>query len=290
MNTTPELSPDCRIWPDAQAMPNRDFTLAFPALWPLTGEDQIRLTVVSAKAGVTVTVSVRVVNQAGGVQRHVFTFQPGSTRAVQQQDFPIGDGSLCDVSVETPVGAPLYGQVYAMVQLIVGLGGEKQRVSTLTAGYVTQTTPIFGPTTTAAPPVDGPGALRVLVAAVPGAGADVSETVPVGARWELVSLRGILTAGAAVANRLVSLVLDDGANVFFQDTGGFSQVASTAATYCFAQGSSKLAVPTNTLVPGNAPNDNRLSAGFRIRTSTTGIQAADQWSLVIYEVREWLEL
>src|SRR5260370_6104942 len=269
--------------PGTQA--NRSFTQ-----YPLTGQDFLRMTLAGSLGGGTVTCSARTLNQVGQVQRHVFAAAPSSNRTVGTSDFNPGDGFLLDVTARVTGGAPIFGQVWCLLELVIGQTAQQQRTVTLAAGYVTANAPVFGPVATAISSLYGDGAIRSITGTVPAAGADISETVPTGARWELISLSAALTSAVAAANRIVALVLDDGANIYFRDAPGFTQVASLTDNYNFAEGQSKLQTPGAPIIMGNVPTNVRLLAGHRIRTVTTAIQGADQWTAPQYLVREWLEL
>lgn len=136
---------------------------------------------------------------------------------------------------------------------------------------------------------DGPGAglLRSIVGATPGAGADVSETVPAGVRWELLSFRLQVLASATVANRFTRITFDDGTATPFAEAAA-NAVACTASQTCvYAFGAGQPNVTGQVIYVAGTPVGMRLSPGFRIKSITTGIQAGDQISGVQYLVKEW---
>lgn len=119
--------------------------------------------------------------------------------------------------------------------------------------------------------------------AAPAAGAESITTVPAGEEWTLDSWAANLTTNATVANRVIQLIIDDGAgNNIFQTTGNVAQAASLQILY---QGDAG-ATENTTVRTGNPfnylqlefPLGMVLKAGWRIRTLTTNIQAGDQWS------------
>lgn len=275
---------------DRQAPPPAWQLWRSPGAYLLDGQEFVRLTVAASVAGVTIKAIVRTINPAGRVTRTQLEIAPSSTRATSTVLRAVGDGAIIDATIRVTAGTPLYGQAAAVLDIVQSNSGEQQPTGTLVGGYVTVSNPLFAPGAMQTAFVDGPGAVRVVVGSVPAAGADILETVPTGARWELVALTALLTTAVAVANRLVALTIDDGANVYFKDSPNFVQTASLTDTYSFADGQNKLATPSATAVVGNLPADGRLLAGHRIRTSTALIQAADQWTAPIYLVREWLEL
>lgn len=147
----------------------------------------------------------------------------------------------------------------------------------------TQTLLLYGRT-------DGPGLIRSITGAVPSAGAEISETAPAGSRWELLAFAFSLTTSATVANRAEVLTLDDGANVFWRVPMNVNQTAGATWNYVHAQG---FGSPTISQVLGMGamlPINNRLAAGYRIKTVTAAIQTGDQYTAPQYVVREWRDL
>jgi hypothetical protein len=133
---------------------------------------------------------------------------------------------------------------------------------------------------------DGPGFIRSVTGSTPAAGAEINEVVPAQRRWQLISLRAQLTSNATVANRFPGFSLDDGVNQYFATHSNVPQVASTIAGYIatpgnqfFNDGQNNFMLPFCSLVP--------LKAAFRIRTTTVGLQAGDQWAAPQYVVLEW---
>lgn len=118
----------------------------------------------------------------------------------------------------------------------------------------------------------------------PAAGAEISITVPAGQTWQLQDIDFTLTTSAAAGNRQVQLIIDDGVNELWRFLVTVTQAASLAYIYAFGGATSDAAVRAATGVnevlsemdlPGIT-----LGAGYRIRTSTVGIQAGDQYSAI----------
>jgi hypothetical protein len=255
----------------------------------LTGEDQLRVTVLNAAAAVRVQLSGRLLNTSGEIVPYSHDFLPSTDRSVATMTRSIGEGWLLEASVKTIAGAPLIGQCYAILSIVRGSTGNQVDLSTLGAGYVTAVQRLAWPGAGFQSSLDGGGALRSITGAVPAAGAEVSETVPTGARWELISFAALLTTSATVSNRSANHTLDDGANIYFRADSNLAHAASIALLYvlatCFTIPSSTNGLAYQKPLPPNI----RLGAGHRIRTQTTNLQAGDQWSAVQYLVREWIE-
>lgn len=129
--------------------------------------------------------------------------------------------------------------------------------------------------------------IRSVTGSTPAAGAEISETVPTNVRWKILVFHGRLTTSVAVANRIPTFTIDDGANILFRSPNSSTQAASLAQQYSASPG-------LNFLNDGNLltiipfPNEVFLATGFRIRTQTFSLQAADQWDQVQYLVQEWI--
>lgn len=202
------------------------------------------------------------------------------------QSFNLREGFLLAVSIvpSSQVGTGNY--LWASAGLRRLTQSLQSVYESLCQGYAYTIAPLSYPGSGCVIPSAGQPCIRVITGSAPAAGADISETVPTSARWQLLSLRASLTTAVAVANRQPKLTLDDGANRFYDTADGPAQAASLTWAYCFAPTGSP---PANSLtdVQINYDNAQMLESGFRIRTVTSAIQAADQWSAPVYCVREW---
>lgn len=252
----------------------------------VTGEDNLRLTV-NNSAAIVLRVRGRFLTLEGIVQAFEFPLTPIQDRSTTSADYRLGEGWLLNVSVVASSGTPLRGDCFASLRVIRGIGGATQDLGLLTAGYVTAPLPLLWPGFSATYPTEGPGDLRSVTGADPGAGAECSETVPTGARWRLLAWTATLVTDATVANREPVLVVDDGALVLFQAAAGLNHAASTTRAYSAAHGTARAAIATAQVV--NIPiADLILPAGARIRTLTSGIVAGDNWGAPQLLVEEWI--
>ena len=112
----------------------------------------------------------------------------------------------------------------------------------------------------------------------PVAGADFSATVPSGQHWIFRSLSIILTTAVAVANRAPTLVIDIGGNPMCVMPAVAVIVAASVVQLTWCAGANPL--NTNNVQSMGAPMEFRLGPTSRIRTVTSGLQAADQYSTV----------
>lgn len=262
----------------------------------LTGEDALRLSVLNGAAGVTVELTGRFlparVSDSEPIPRvgpFVHPLTPATDRSVSSVIRGLGEGWLLDWCVVVTAGSPLVGQCYAKVAIVRGVDASARLLSVLGRGYVTAKQELAWPGSRFEGFLDTPGALRSITGTAPAAGVDIVETAPAGVRWELLSFFATLTTAATVANRVPMLILDDGVHTFNESSQQQQQAASLTWDYLWSPGDQNQAAGNRLVVTASLGNPVFLGAGFRMRTNTSAIQAADQWSAPQYVVREWIE-
>lgn len=259
-----------------------------PGAFEMTGEDNLQISVANSLSSCVVTVAGRFLTIDGEIIPFLQTFAPTTGRTVTSVLLPFGDGWLLNATAFVSTGAPLTGQTFVRLQVIRGAAGATLVLGTLAAGYVTAVQPLAYPANRVRSSLDGQGVLRSIAGTDPAAGTEISETVPTGARWRLLALSCRLVTSAAVANRSPILLLDDGAAIYFGSDPGGTIPASQNFRFTAGQATQRLIAVTD-VYQWTLPNDHRMLAGHRWRTSTQNIQAADDYSNVQYLVEEWLE-
>ena len=159
------------------------------------------------------------------------------------------------------------------------------------SGHLSWPTGRPGPTNS----ISGHGWTRVVTNPAPAAGANWTITVPAKVHWRVISLRTALVTSAAAANRVAQLVVDDGptnTNTMFSMVPSVVQTATQTTIYNWAGG----LAPRNLVLAGSSiqqfselPIGLEVMAGWRIRVSTTAIDATDAWSAQVMLVEEWIE-
>ena len=117
---------------------------------------------------------------------------------------------------------------------------------------------------------------RSITGTNPASGAEISETVPSGARWKLKSIVMSFGTSATVANREITLLINDGTNTLVRIPSGQTITASAGRVinYVAIGDTVNGSVAGLTAVP--AP-DVVLFAGWKITSSTNGLQAGDDF-------------
>lgn len=256
----------------------------------VTGEDALCATVFNAAAGVTVTITGRML-EFGQARPTPFsqTIIPATDRSSSVVRFTLGDGWLLNAQAIVSAGTPATGQTFVRLSLVRGITANAIDLFTLAANYCTAKMPVSYPGSPVLGSTEGCGALRSIIGAVPAAGAEISETVPTGARWELLSLHATLVAAAVVATRNTILTLDDAANVYGRFPMNNAQGTGVTINMSWGQGQVFINGEPQQGMSAAIPVNVKLAAGHRIRTATVSIQGADQYSAIQYLVREWIE-
>jgi hypothetical protein len=261
----------------------------FASPWYLRVDDNLRITSYNALAGVVLEVRHRMVDREGAIQASQERQVPNTDRTAKATVFATAEGWLIGGEIFASGAAPLAGQTFVVVEIVRGLGSSALPLEAIAAGYVTAKKPLRFPALSLVDSLDGGGALRSVAGTSPGVGTEISETVPTGARWELLAFRAILATSAVVATRQPMLVVDDGATELAYCPVNSSTGASTANRYGWWRGTPNATGVINNRIAAGIPHDFRLMAGARIKTLTLAIDVGDQWSGVQYLVREFIE-
>jgi hypothetical protein len=256
----------------------------------ISPEDTLYLVVWPSVGSVTITTNLRILTPEGAISIGRYDYVTAGTRSPQVQILPLGQGQVLSVVINAFAANTLRrGQCYVALMFLRGsITSTTQFTQVLCAGYVTSLTPLFYPLGKVDGSMDGVGNLRRIAGTSPGAGVDISETVPTGAMWELVAFTANLVTSATVASRAPILVFDDGTTLFANVRFGVLMPASSNNTCTWAP-----TFPYDATFPGFSsaplPPGLILPPGYRIRTVTGNLQASDQWGAPSYLVQEWLQ-
>lgn len=129
---------------------------------------------------------------------------------------------------------------------------------------------------------------RLTTFPAPAVGSEISITVPGNAVWRLGTLRFTIQASAAVANRVVRVLLDDGSTEFARVT--CNQLVTAAnfriLTFFPTCGVFNTDIGNSALVDAPWP-DVPLLPGYRIRTTTAALDAGDAYAGIVLYVAEY---
>ncbi|HYL64441.1 MAG TPA: hypothetical protein VE077_17645 [Candidatus Methylomirabilis sp.] len=249
-------------------------------------DDSLAWGLLSNVAGMSVRMQYRYLTPKGEIkegQLIILTIVGNQANA-----FSIGEGWLMSVGFQIIAGNS--AGAWAYIQLAVShnfnTGVFFSDHGLLWSGYVSGVGAAGWPGTAPKEPTDGAGFLRSITGTIPGAGADLSESVPANRRWILPMFTASLVTSAAVANRGVAFTIDDGVNILYAVGVPTVQTASSTVRYLLTStGVRSTAAETDQLVP--IPNLTSLKNGYRIKSVTANLQAGDQWSAPQYLAIEW---
>mgnify|MGYP001571786480 CR=1 FL=1 len=270
--------------------PLAEFTRALvqpPSRVYLTRDDRLYIRSRNSLAGVVLAIRGRLLRADGTVSHFEERHSPAADRSASLQTFNLAEGYLLSAVVFPAATAPQRGETLVELGLLRGIGGDGDVVDVLVKDYVAEREPIGFPGSGTTSALEGRGAIRSVAGADPAAGAEWSITVPVDARWRLISVTATLVTDATVAGRLPLIIVDDGANNLLVVAAQATLPASSTGIYSMGAGQGLAgAIATVQALP--APEDLYLSAGFRVRSSTSLIQAGDNWTAPRALVEEWL--
>lgn len=261
-----------------------------PGAFFLDGDYSLRVNSWNALVGVVVGIRVRMIRATDGeLVDSDFLHTPNSNRTKATTDFPLPAGFILNVTVFASTGTPLVGQTFVQVQLTRGLTGATLLLATMLQDYITSVQALAYPGSPIRSSIEGGGYIRSITGAAPGAGVEILETVPGGARWELLTGACVLTTSATAGTRIVGLLIRTAGvtrAATFQPTG---LIPSRIGVWYFGQ-----AMPNMTDATGNQntlplPRATMLLAADTWGTQTQAIAAGDQWNAPQYTVRELLE-
>lgn len=215
------------------------------------------------------------------------SIQLGAPRVFGSAYQQLGEGFILSL---TAVGATATGrgQTFARAELVRSPQVQNLQVQDLLSDYVDNGSAIAWPGGNYRHPSESTGWTHSVQVTNPGAGADWSFVVPTRGRMRLISLNAVLTTSAAVANRAPTYIVDDGLNTVGVFGINANIAASIAANITGTAGNFNGTVAPN-LFGISVPDLMMLPAGWHLRSLTSAIQAADQWSSIFLNVEEWLD-
>lgn len=264
--------------------------IASPFQFYLDGNDNIRVEGWNTCAGATLEVQGRAINELGETQAFNMVLPLTADRVRNRRDFAPVRGYILNLVVVALDAEPCIGQTFARVTIIRGLSGATIVLGVLLQGYVTSQQGLGWPGSPIEHSFAAGGYIRTIAGTTPGAGADISETVPAGARWELVRLYSWLTTSVVVGDRTVTIALSSPAITTFRSSATNSQPGAFVRNYTWGQNLPPHIDNTNLAQDSSLPALTFLLAGERFTTAINNRNAGDQWGQVNYVVREWLEI
>lgn len=282
-------TPPIVFTPQPAAAPAQTQTIAGSLQFTVSGAENIRLVIFNSQPNVRVMIAGRRQLPDATIQPFSYEFVPSSDRMQSAVILPLGEGTVLNVVVFASAGNPVIGQTYVRVQLVQGLDGAITLVGTILAGYITASQDVAWPGSTITSSLEGGGYVRHIIGTTPAAGGEVSETVPQGARWQLVTFKCFFLPTGAGPARRVFLSLTAGGTAFIYVVCPRDVTDGEVVEWQWAQGMPLPTAYDSTFPMAGLPRLSPLLPGNRIATFTESLQLTDAYLSVDYTVLEYLE-
>jgi hypothetical protein len=278
---TPAAAPNVVSWQLKRLPP--------PSPLYITRDDVLRVTVVCGLGAETVTCNYRLLRAADGVVvAGQFTVRSTAAYSFATINQPMAEGFLLSVSCQA-ASAVTRGQTFVRMSIANGALGTAQPAYMLMADYVTTRMAPGFPNGRVISSTEGPGWIHRVAVGSPAAGADWSFAVPANARWRLQFVVARLTTSAAVANRVPNLFVNDDTGTRVWSMAASAVIAASINAQFTCQAATPLTPQDTTYTIVVLPPNLTMGPNSVFGTSTTAIQAADQWSLISMDVEEWMD-
>jgi len=284
-----DLAPELIFSPDVVA-PAPERLAPSPRNFEFTGEESLRVTVTNSLGGVIVAVAYRFITREGNIIANTQTMIPASDRTSTSTEFALGNGYLLNLTVYAATGSPRRGQTFVRVQIIRGRDTSATVLGSIVQGYVTGNQDRAWPGSPLEGALEGDGYWRLVVGTTPAPGAEVFETVPTGARWELCGLETQLTSNAAAVTRIPNFVVASNAGFHVRVPPAGTSPANELRYYHWYAGLARVLSADADIIVSDLPAALILLAGHTLGTATSNLQAGDSFSAPRFIVREWLEV
>lgn len=174
-------------------------------------------------------------------------------------------------------------------QIFLRANGE--RIFKLASGYITRQSGLNWPLVQNDFEFAGGGKIRRVTGANPAAGAECADAVTDNQHWILKGYIVTLVTDATAANRRVHLTFQaNGSTVTTEVFGLVDQTASQTIKYCFVPYGHVLDELDNSVIQVPLPPDMHLLSAATIGTSTTNLQAGDNFGSPSILIESFLEL
>lgn len=128
---------------------------------------------------------------------------------------------------------------------------------------------------------------RVIAVPTPNAGGEITVSVPAGATWELLGLRGQLVTSAVAGNRAPTVQILSGGVVLEGVASSGAQAASTTFRHGWYVDATAAGTFTGNLDFSAALPRIIAQGSDTVRTVTSVFDGGDQWGNISLVVRDW---
>lgn len=260
-----------------------------PFLW-VDDDDQLYMRVWGAiLTGCTALLTARILRPSGIIEKVQLKVTAPTNRTVNTGLVNVGRGWLLSIIVLPSAGQPERGQVFVNVLLIREGLTDSDAACMFISDYLCYQSYLGYPGGRMISAIEGPGRIRSITGTDPAAGAEISETVPTGAKWRLIGFTFTLVTDATVTQRNTLVTIDDGANVLAVLDTLKDEGLSSTYVHSLLSGLGYPYTSHNQAIVASLPGLMLLLAGWRIRTTNLSLQAGDNYGAPQMWVEEWIE-
>jgi hypothetical protein len=214
-------------------------------------------------------------------------------RTIHTRDFPLRDGFLLSLAIRVSNTDVQQGAMWAQAYIAIGGGTEDVMMTPLVQGFPSLQQVLAFPGSPFDTTASLPGNDFVNRVASFPAGTEVVIAVPNGVRWSLVAVCATLsTSGVGPARQVAFSIFDaiGGVQPVYRNRAPFTQAPGTDQRYTWAVGTPNAGSVHNDTFVDAIPPDIRQSSLETWGTETINLQAGDQWTLLTYHVKEYIDL
>jgi hypothetical protein len=247
----------------------------------------IQVSVMSSFAAESVTVSYRLLRHDGELVYGSFTVPVTFAYTTVTYSEGLAEGFLLSVSCRA-VQANTRGITFARVSIVNQSQTAAFASYVLMSDYVTFVGSGAHPNGRVLSSLEGPGNIRLIPVPSPAPSADWLTFQPNHTRWRLQGMTGTFTTSAAVGNRSIAILTASDATL---NGSGYANKTVPANSPVNVIGSCAfLPTPlTSSIVSVALPSDRAFLQNGFVQSSTSSMQAGDQWTGISISVEEWLD-
>lgn len=253
-----------------------------------TNNDVLRIIVSNSVATQHIRVTIRFMSIKNEVTLLSYQYQAPVAATPANYFIKLQEGYILSIIVSHVGTGGGMGTLYCAGFLVSDQSAAALHSMKLFSGYITLNLPVSYPSNVSQMPLLNHGSFFRPIFANPAAGADLSFTIPLPSLFHLLSLKFTFTTDVNVANRIVSLIFDDGGVSFYQIFCPANHAAGLTYFYEFSRNFLSFYNQSNhyyVSIP-----DFFLPGNYRILTSITNIQVGDQISSIGILFERFLEV
>lgn len=252
--------------------------------------DFLRLSATTLDATGALTLNGRLVDTTGVIRPFNLTMTFSGAGTQTAKTTPLMDGWIMGFTCYVSSGTITDGEVQATIEVVQGSGTGATSVMCLASGEVTNVRKLglgaWPHGQTSSSPMGLPVATTIASLTPPAANNDFSIDVPAGKIWHITSVMATYHTDNTVANRELTLILQNGISTGAYLPSGVNQTASLTWNYTWAVGCSRVAAAAATSYILPLPDWYLVNPAQLMSIRTNGA-AGDAFTEIVYAYQEF---